>query len=379
MRGVSDHRDAIDELLSQAEELPYGPTRTSLAEEAVRLADTHNDDEASFDARTALMQAAMFAGRPDVMLVNFAWCLALHDRNPESFPEFNLLWNYKWVVSNLPHFPEVSRTQIDEALADMGRRYQRAGASMHAVHHKRRWVLYELGDLDGSEQAHLELAHSPLDAFSDPADGVIEDTVGYLALVGRDEEALDAAEPILRRGSTVFGVLHHTYSHVVVPLLRQGRGDEAAKFYRKGYRLISTNPYYTRELSRHLQFTCLSDNVDAAVRLLERHLPAALTLPNLRARFDFLAAARLLFVLLRERGTSQIRLRLPPTFPLHEPKGRYAVEPLMAWAEGESRALAGRFDARNGNDYYTRILDGVSVLKRQVTPHPLTKSRRPQS
>ena len=129
-----------------------------LAEEAVRLADAHNDLKQGFQTRRQLTEAAVFAGRPDVMLVAFSWRLAQCDRDPAQFKERELLWEYKWVVDNLPDFPQVTRGQIEAALADMERRYRRCGSTMHGYYQKRRAVLMDMGDLEGARAADADLA-----------------------------------------------------------------------------------------------------------------------------------------------------------------------------------------------------------------------------
>jgi len=77
---MSDHRDRIEELVGQASVLDNGAARVALIEEAVRLADAHNDTASGFHARMELVSAAMSAGQPDVMLVAFSWCLSQCDR-----------------------------------------------------------------------------------------------------------------------------------------------------------------------------------------------------------------------------------------------------------------------------------------------------------
>src|SRR5437867_1014482 len=113
------YRDEIDELLGRADTLRHGAARIALVEEAVNLADRHNDTDAGFDARLEFVSAALFAGQPDRMLVAFAWMLAQFDRDPELYDAHRLLWQYKWVVNALPDFPQITRVQIEEMFADM--------------------------------------------------------------------------------------------------------------------------------------------------------------------------------------------------------------------------------------------------------------------
>src|SRR5918993_2726942 len=114
-----DHAAQVDRLLGQADALPYGPTRVELCEEAVRIADLHNDTPLGYRARRELVDAASFGGRPDLLIVAFTWCLAAHDRGDVTDEsEMDLLWRMKWVVGALPKFPEIELATIHEMLDD---------------------------------------------------------------------------------------------------------------------------------------------------------------------------------------------------------------------------------------------------------------------
>lgn len=143
-----DPRQRITELIDQAEELEYGPTKVALLEEAVREADTSTDLEAGFYARLELITAATFSGAKEKAMVAFSWCLGQVDANPEVFDEEDLMWQYKWVVEELVAYPQISRQQIGDMLEDMQRRYTRLGISLRPVHYLRWTNGMRMGDLD---------------------------------------------------------------------------------------------------------------------------------------------------------------------------------------------------------------------------------------
>jgi len=51
--------------------------------------------------------------------------------------------------------------------------------------------------------------------------------------------------------------------------------------------------------------------------------------------------------------------------------GRYDLTALDRVYHAEAAAVAARYDARNGNDYYTRQLAGLTELEALARPHPL--------
>jgi hypothetical protein len=353
---MSEHRREMGELLNQARRLRQGRSQAELVEQAVRLADAHDDLEAGFLARMELIEAATFAGRPDVLLVAFTWCLAQCDAQPDNFDEGALLWKYKWVMDELPVFPQVSRRQIDEAFADMQRRYERAGSTLHAVHQMRRDTAVLMGDREAADRAHAQLARVRRDSLSNCQACVADAAVEYLALRGEDEAAVKNAEVVFSGRLRCAEVPQRTYALVLEPLLRLGRARQAEARYQAGYPLIADNPKFLRHVGLHLLYLARTDNLPRGVRLLERHLGDALTTASPWWQFEFFRAARVLLGRLRDAGHDRLALRLPADFELHRPDGHYDTAALAGWFDPRLADLADRFDTRNGNDHFRRRL-----------------------
>src|SRR5438874_9151542 len=116
---MAHYLSEIDELMTHAERLPDGAAKVAVVERAVQLADLHNDIPTAFRVRVRLMGAALSGGLSDMLLVAFSWCLSQQERDPTQFPENDILWQFRWVISELVEFPNVSKTQIEELFADM--------------------------------------------------------------------------------------------------------------------------------------------------------------------------------------------------------------------------------------------------------------------
>ncbi len=372
---MRDYTDEIEELLEQASVLDRGSAQVALMEEAVRLADLHNDVETSFKTRLELIEAATFAGQPDLALVTFSWCLSQCDRDPEAFPESQLLWKYKWVIDELPLFAQVSREQIEKMLSDMAERYQRAGSTLHAVGTMRRAVAILLGDKAMAEEGHKQMEQTRRDWLSNCAACVADGTVEHYLFLGQYREALAAARPILKGHQVCAEVPHRTYASLLEPLLRSGQLEEAMDYHVTGYRMIARNPKFISQIAKHLIFLTLTDNLPRAVKMLEKHLPDALKTSGQAWQFDFYLAGLLLLERLQEMGRQQVRLRLPEQIPQGD-KGRARTEELAGWFRGQCQDLACRFDARNGNDWFSRRVQELQQLKKLVTPHPLPGAKK---
>lgn len=366
MEQVEEYQRQIVELVGQAYSLDEGSVKVALFEQCVQLADAHNDIDAGFALRKKLVDAGNWGGHPEVSLVHFAWRLAQADRDPERFPEHTLLWEYKWVVVNLPDFPHIQRAQMESAFADMEVRFRRNGSTLYALHHLRRRVAMISGDYDSAQAAHTLLRKASRDWLSDCAACVLNEDIQYHVMFGRNARAVQCAEPILSGRSTCKEIPHRTYGELLLPLALLGRMEEAAECHRKGYRLAANNPNFIDTVAQHLVFAGLNDELPKALRMIAKHLPIALAMKAPLWRFHFLRAVRFIFAQFASRGKSTVKLRLPESVPLYDASGSYSVDALLAWSIHETDSLAALFDQRNGNTYLRDGIQSLDELPRRV-------------
>ena len=354
--------DQVDELRSRAGELPYGSAQVALLEEAVELADSMNDEELAYETRQELMQAASFSGRPDILLIAFSWCLARLDRDPDEFDIHGMLWKYKWVINNALHFPEISRSRIEDLLADMERRYREWGSTMNAIWLERRGILTRFGEWQMAREAHAEFRKRRRDSLSDCEACVAGRASGYFSAQRQWGRAIQAAQPVLRKRLACAEQPHHTLATVLKPLLNLGRLEEAKTYQQWGYRLVASGKQFVGQHAEHLRFSVLTGDLAKAKRMLERHLPGALETVLVDERFEFFLAARLWAERLVRRGTRTAKVRLPEGSPAPDADGKSDVGALGAWFAAEAQTIAGRFDARNGTNAFQRQIEEVAEL-----------------
>ena len=367
-----DHREQVNELLARANALGHGETQLALTEEAVRLADRHGDIDAGFEARQDHIRSTMFSGHPDQMLVAFSWCLAQVDRNPDRFDLARLLWQYKWVINALPEFPQIERSQIDAMFVDMERRYRAYGSTGQAIQNKRRGVAIKMGDANAARTAHDAMASLRRDSLSDCLACEMDEVVQYHGFLGDHDRAVASAAPILRGRYSCSEVPQVTYAKVLRPLLQLGRGGEAVPHHLQGYRLISRNPAeFICQTAEHIEFLTLTDNLARGLRLFEKHLILAIETCCPGWRFRVYAAAKLLLEQSLRSGRRMLKLRLPDAFPLKSGANEYDARQMHQWFSDQLLDLAQRFDARNGNDYHTRLANESEELLKLAVPIPI--------
>ncbi|MEO0947865.1 MAG: hypothetical protein AAFY11_06935 [Cyanobacteria bacterium J06641_5] len=361
---MADYHAQIDELIARADLLAAGAVKVSAIEEAVRVADLHNDLEEGFWLRDELIDAALHGGYPEKALVAFTWCLAQCDRDPDRFPEdLDLLWIYKWFCQELPRFPEITRVQIEETFADMSARYQRAGLSLRAVYQLQTMAAGVMGDGRAAIAYERQWRGSLPDGSNDCPACELHYRLEHWLLVGEDNRVLTAAEPLLREQLCCSEIPHLTLGLILLPLARAGRWQEAARYHLWGYRLVMRNRRYLKTVGEHLIFLVVAQQLKRAVTLMEQHLLWALESREMYGCFYFYRACCLLLRQWRQGDRAELRARLPQKFPGYCADGRYSVEDLSAWFEEMAEHLARRFDSRNGNNFFSRELTALQDLK----------------
>lgn len=366
-----DPLNQIEDLLRATWDLEPGPTKIALLEEAVRLADAHADEQLGFELRENLIEAATFGGAPEVALVAFAWSLAAYDRDPEAdYNLYGLLWKYKWVLDAAADYPSIGRAQIRDMLADMERRYTAAGFGLHPVHQTAREVYRYMGDIPAAKAAHALVKKSPRDALSNCPACEEQNQLKYYLTLGKPATAIKKAEPLVDGRMSCAQVPHVTYSYLLLPVLFAGDPATAVEYHRRGVRMLGTNPKHVANAAFHLIFLAVTDNLPAAARYLEKHLGNGLATTCPAWRFDFASAAAFALDRLIARPR-QLRVRVPAGAALPAGLDPTDLTALRDYFRGEAREVAAAFNARNGNDAFTRRLADVDALHERVTPYPL--------
>jgi hypothetical protein len=356
-------------ILAEARGLNEGPAKVDLLQEAVRLADHHRDVDAGFEARLRLMEAALICGSADVLLVAYTWCLSQAEREPERFSLYQMLWRYRWAIVYLPTFPEIPRIKIEDAIADMTKRYEKAGASLRPVHLLRWKVAMKLGDAKMAADACRAWSRCRRDWLTDDEQTEQVTQIDCLFFRERWAEATAAAAKYLEPAPRAHSYIDSVLSWMPVPLFRLGWLDEAMAYHQRGYRLTTRNAALVTQAGRHIQFLALTHNFPRAIRLVELYLPYCVV-SDPEDQIEFYPCVVSLFRVMRNAGKKTIKLRLTQACPGFHLDGRYELDELERVYWEQAAAVAARYDARDGNDYYARQLAGLDQLLALARPHP---------
>ncbi len=362
--------DDFEVLLEQAEVLERGSaSQIELLQQAVSVADLQNNTYGGYETRDALIEAAEYGGRSELLFPAFAWILGQMDRgNLPKYVNRSVLWKYKWAINRMCGFPSISAVQIEAATQDFATRLEQIGENPRVLHFLRWKYQYYRGDTTQAIKEMNLWQKFPRSHLADCPACEAHFHAEFLIWLDQPEEALRVAQPILAGRLQCSEIPQITYAAMIRPLLKLQRFDEAKAMYSKGYRLIKKNFELVHFIGYHLEFLVFSKNLSSAIRLFEKHLPWALVQNDLSIRFDFYLSLLPLWKSLLDKSQMFIKLQLPNGIPLEPQSKGYVVDELQKYFISELEKIAALFDARNGTTAFAdRIYRSEPWL--EAVPH----------
>ncbi|AWB43634.1 hypothetical protein DCC85_04945 [Paenibacillus sp. CAA11] len=343
-----------EDLMEQAYSLPDGRAKVEVLEEAIRVADSMGDIDLGYEARSELVETATFHGYPMKALVAFSWQLGQFDKDPERFDDYSLFWSYKWMLDQVPSFPDISRTQIENLLEDMRNRYREYGYSDRTYYYYRFVLGMKYGEAKAAEPYLKKFQEMEPDDMSNCQACEQDQLVEFQTMLGNYEEALRLAKPILKGRMTCGEVPHVTLAYLLKPLYDLGRLEEAKEYHLKGYRLIKGQRDFPEQFGQHIGYLTLVDPI-RALEVFEECVGLTLNHENPHDKMIFDAYAAGLFKRLSQENV-KFQVKLPVEYP-HPEEATDVVRLSMRFGE-MAMDTAQRLDQRNGNSYHTnRVKD----------------------
>ena len=353
---MSEYEDDLESLEEKYYETESDHERTAVLEEIIRRTDAAGDVHGGFNYRMDLVRHATFSGSQDRALVSFAWCLAQADKNPDDFDVVDLLWPYKWIVSNLHAYPQMPREKIDGLQSDIERRFTEAGLSLRPVHGIRVIDCLLMGDEPAAEEQFELWKKAKRDSMADCKACEQNRLVEYLTIKEDDEAAIKEAKVLFDGKLTCAEVPQLTVAYMVQCYLRTGQVDKIESLKKSWYRPVKNSEEFLEVVAYLLLYAGVKGDFATVVNMIEAHTPWIMRTPNQNRRMVFSLAAALSLTKLGKEE-SEIKLRMPQEAPCFRSDGKYAAAELANWFEQDAMDLAARFDKRNGNDYVSRSIE----------------------
>ncbi|QYH35043.1 lipopolysaccharide assembly protein LapB [Salinibacterium sp. M195] len=373
----------IHELFSEIDTMAFGAEERARIDEAIALAIDIGDEELEYRARVRLTASANMTGDTETLLSSFAWCLAKHDEDPVRFPDeighdgAGLMWQFKWIASTLAASPIFDTADIDAALADMEQHYRAGGLGQSGVLNSQFSTAWALGDLERAEQLRATLAITPRDDYSHCDACVRSDGAGFLAELGRDDEAIVLVDELVAGNFQCGDEPENALSRALLPYLRAGRLDDARAAHFRSYALARDNADNLGIIANHLIFCAVTGNEARGLAMLERHLSWFVhDQLNADGQFAGLVAAGVLLDAVTAAGFGEQTVRgaeareFAGLFGEHE--SAWTAKELAAAAWTAARRTGDQFDTRAGNSYRVERIQKAQALANEHYPLSLS-------
>ncbi|MFE7563655.1 hypothetical protein [Kitasatospora sp. NPDC057500] len=334
--------DAVMTALRENDARPYGRQRTVTAEELVDAADQFDDTAVRSMALLELMEAYEYDGERSKAPVVFARVLKLWDNDPDGFGEWarqQVFWRFKWVATSLLGTPDVPLPAIRRWHEEMRSRYRAAGHGLQPYYAQRFHLAAHTGE--GAQDAYELWAGRPRTELSDCHACEIRSRAVHHLRQDDDVTALDVWRPVLTGEATCAEEPYVSHAQALLPLLCQGRLDEARSSHLVGYRFARGKSGMATSVGLHIEFCALSGNEPRGLELLAENRDLFGVTGDPVSRLSFLTGVEVLIAGLARAGHGELTVSGPPG-------SSWTVDTLLAHLRTEADALAARFDARNG-------------------------------
>lgn len=345
-----DDLNTFQSVNDMADTLPYGRERTALREKAINLADLSGDERQQFEARKEFVNdVSNEGGFSEKYFTVFPWLLNYAHQKGTDDDKMIVLWYYKWIVSEMPEFPAVTKTQITNALEDLRKRYIEYGSNEKVFHQYAADAYMLIGENEKSKYHYDRWKRfKNRDYLDDCPACVVNRAVHWEASLGTVEDALKVAQPVLKGRLVCTHVPKGTYSYLLLPLVRNDKPQLADMYAEKLYKLLLSSKYGGDNFHAHtvMIYYAKQEDFTRSVKLFEKYMKIGEGQKNLYSRFYFYLGALYLFSRIKK---DTIKLKLPPKNPLFSADNTYETAALREWFDHETDAIAALFDKRNEN------------------------------
>ncbi len=242
-----------------------------------------------------------------------------------NFGDFeSCLWKFKWIVSGIAKSSVIEKKLIDKVNDAMLFYYERLKLSLASYYKALMNQNIDMGDAREAKANYELWKKLAKDDMGDCEACELSDEIAYLNFAGEHAAALGLAAPILSGELTCGEVPHTTYAPILFSMIKTGKIEEAKALLPKAAATIESNPRVINEIAPLIEIAVRLGERDMALNLARKHSAA---------------------ILEGNDNLNDLRFFIAVSAFGDENDYKTALE------------LAGKFDARNGNTYYSDYLN----------------------
>jgi tetratricopeptide (TPR) repeat protein len=347
--------DKYDEIFDELYDMSYSKSSLKKAQDLFKVAETMNNLESMFEAQNEVMDHSNFTGNIEIFMTSFAWCRAMVDKYPGKFSDYDIIWKYKWAIDHALDFPQISLEKINELFEDLKSRSS-ANEKSRSITTLRMTMWRICNEPAKLVEAVQNFQKSIRDSNSDCAACLADLELQALLYLGRDEEAIQKAQPIITGKLTCAEIPHYTYGHILCAT-HQSDPDLALAYHKKGYKMVKDHSIDF--IHNHMKYLINTEQLSAALIMFEKHLKQLKDSTPIN-RLQFCLNSLKLMKKLQEAKQTEVSINLPQGYKDLSAEGKVEVRKLKTTLHDQAQNLVKSFDARNGNSAFEKILKEVS-------------------
>lgn len=318
----------------------------ALLQQAIQIADKHNDLDWGVDLRSYLIRKESATSMCIHSPAAFAWILNVCDEYPEEFSDAEFLGLYEWMLGAVNCNTDIPLEHTHTVALDLERRLEKNGMSKRGLYFCLAEFAQNRGDVaKGCE--YIDLAK--LESKEDDEDEVVEYdySVERASIIGDFEEAIYLANQMELKKLSAFSLPFESYCAMTYFMAR--RGDGRASIYLEKakeafYKVEGVNSSMLFSMTRFIY----------TLHLLEDELLYSmfeLVVDWQVGAEDFLqmAFSQHIAAVFVKGGTRE--LKISPKQPYYKQEGIYDLAVLAAYYYSIAESFSTKFDQRNGNNH----------------------------
>lgn len=352
-----DFTTELNEIKKQAD---WAPEETkeqlNILQKAVNLIDANNiKTDQAIEIKLDYIKCATFCNFAQIALPHFSWVLNLLDKKKEGFSFWRVLWQYKWMISDLYCHSNFPKQKLLELLEDMKRRFLEFSTSNYVIYDYSYQVYDALGmEKEKSENIEKLLASEGGGMLSDCQACVTNNLVQTLFYDLKFKEFLAIADPIIRGKQTCGSVPKYTNIRIALSyIFIENDFKKAEKFAKRADKTITTSENFLSMCSHSIAYNLIVKNHSQAIKLANRQMPIYFSTVNDWEKMDY---CRAMILLITELKKENIEWKSLPSITAlnNSDKNISTLDFLYSFFKSDYEKIMAEFDLRNGNDIFSK-------------------------
>lgn len=348
-----NHNLEIQKILLKIEALSHPEDKINLLKQAILIADANNDLDWGFDLRLDLISQEKDTSHCTESFPAFTWILSTYDANNDLFNEDDFLWEYKWMAAAARRNVNISRDQVESIMTDLKTRMERNGYTPRGYYSVMiYWNLF-IGDIPEANK-FLELRdNTPRDRMSHCPACELDTKVEIELIEGQFDKAITTANDLITKKLTCGVMPLATFCNLTYYLSKAG-DSRASEFFSKAEEEIAEAQENDSSLIANISdliFYLNKYDRNRAWEYFQKYADWEIGAED-SISFDF---SKNILPLLKEGGEKQ--LSMSEKLPYFEADGNYNTSKLYDFYFQKAKDLAQQFDARNGTDSFSKLLE----------------------